>query len=789
MKKFYAACLLFLAGHLGLQAQNIVNETFNAGMPGTWTVVNGGGPVDTWFGTTNGYNGNTLNGSQFAFVNSDAAGNAPHPLLSEQLISPTFNGNLYSQVILELDQYYRVYSTDRGYVEVWNGTAWIVLNTLSADIGGWNAPNHVVYNLTAYRNAAMKVRFRYEDNNVWAWWWAVDNVHIYAPPANDARLTAVDLPVSKCGYSSSESISITGINDGTAAITSLPVRYSINGGPAVNEVYAVTIAPGATFNYTFTTSANLSAAGVYLVDVWTALPGDAIPTNDSLTGTTTNHVRVGTFPYTEDFEANAGGWFVTGVLPSWAWGTPAKNTITGAASGIKAWVTGGLGTGDYADNENNYVEGPCLDFSATSGPWVGLDAWWNAESSWDGANLQTSKDSGLTWINVGQYGDPYNWYTDDAIDGAPGGSAEGWTGRAASGDGSNGYVRAVHSLAYLAGEPEVLVRIAFATDGSVTDDGFAFDNFTVARQPVLYLGPDTTVCDSVILNGGNGAAWVWSSGDSTQFITVDSTGNYTATMFDNFGFPTQDVIHVTVEGPRTWELGNDTVLCHASSYNLAAGAGAQSYLWNTGATTSQIAATTSGIYAVTATSTIGCARTDSIHVDFSSLLAIIDMPATVICRGVPFTFYDFSAGNPTSWFWDFGNGNLSTNQNPTTVFTAGGTFIINLEVEDGLCVDDTSVTVLVEVCTGISDDPMMALEASPVPTMDHLQLKGLEAIDEALTINLIDVAGRNIYERSVPAGTKPTLVHIDLHAIGQGVYFLSVQGESTRWQQKVVIAR
>ena len=47
--------------------------------------------------------------------------------------------------------------------------------------------------------------------------------------------------------------------------------------------------------------------------------------------------------------------------------------------------------------------------------------------------LQSSIDGGTTWQNVGAKGDPNNWYTDNSINGAPGGqtaaTAEGWTGR------------------------------------------------------------------------------------------------------------------------------------------------------------------------------------------------------------------------------------------------------------------------------------------------------------------------------------------------------------------------
>lgn len=789
MRKIFTLAL-FISTMLstGAFAQNIINESFNVGMPGTWTIVNGGGATDTWFGTTNGYAGNTLNGTQFAFVNSDAAGNAPHPLLSEQLISPSFNGTSFGQIILEFDQYFRVYSTDRGYVEVWNGSTWIVLQTLSTNLGAWNAPNHQTFNITAYANPAMKVRFRYEDNTIWAWWWAVDNVHIYAPPSLDAQITGVTLPTAQCGLTANETISLSGRNNGTSSFSSLPLRYRINNGPIIAETMSGAVAPNATFSYNFTTPANLSAAGIFKVDVWASLPADGVPTNDSLLGMTTkNHIRIGVFPYVEDFETSQGGWFVSGIAPSWAWGTPAKNTIQGAGSGTKAWVTGGLGNTTYADNEHNFVEGPCLDFTSTGAPWVGLNTWWNAESSWDGANLQTSIDSGVTWVNVGQFGDPDNWYTDDAINAAPGGSQEGWTGRNATANGSGGWRRSVHSLAYLAGEDDVMVRIAFASDGSVVDDGFAFDNFNVARQPTMYLGPDVAACDSVTLDAGNFASWMWSNGDTTRQTTVYQTGNYTATIRDSFGFPTADVIHVTVEGPRTWSLGADTVFCVANSFVLAAGPGAASYSWSNAATSQQITASTSGIYSVTATSAIGCVRSDTVVLTFSDLAAAIDPLAAVICRGVPFTFNDLSSGNPTSWFWDFGNGNLSTNQNPTTVYTAGGTFTMHLQVSDGLCTADTSMVVVVDVCSGIPQRTNDALRAFPVPADGQLQLAGLDHIMGAATIEISDVHGRVVYAQSLEEGPKSSLLAINLQSLTSGLYQITVLHADAVWTQKVIV--
>lgn len=43
-----------------------------------------------------------------------------------------------------------------------------------------------------------------------------------------------------------------------------------------------------------------------------------------------------------------------------------------------------------------------------------------------------------------------------------------------------------------------------------------------------------------------------------------------------------------------------------------------------------------------------------------------------------FSFTDISTGNPTSWFWDFGDGNTSTLQNPIHTYTTGATYVVCL---------------------------------------------------------------------------------------------------------------
>lgn len=63
---------------------------------------------------------------------------------------------------------------------------------------------------------------------------------------------------------------------------------------------------------------------------------------------------------------------------------------------------------------------------------------------------------------------------------------------------------------------------------------------------------------------------------------------------------------------------------------------------------------------------------------------VADFSANVTegCLPLQITFKDASSGSPKFWNWDFGNGQLSNQQNPTTIFTTPGKYTIKLVVRN-----------------------------------------------------------------------------------------------------------
>src|SRR5437660_11166497 len=48
------------------------------------------------------------------------------------------------------------------------------------------------------------------------------------------------------------------------------------------------------------------------------------------------------------------------------------------------------------------------------------------------------------------------------------------------------------------------------------------------------------------------------------------------------------------------------------------------------------------------------------------------------CTPIVTQFTDLSTGNPTSWYWDLGNGTTSVLQNPSTTYIYAGSYTVTL---------------------------------------------------------------------------------------------------------------
>ena len=319
---------------------------------------------------------------------------------------------------------------------------------------------------------------------------AIDDFEVVDLPAVEMRASNAAI-TGGCAGAATVQADLT--NRGGAPATGFAVQYVVNGGAPVLETFTGTLPSGASTTYTFATPANL-LAGTATVAVTVAATGDVDATNDTATSVQTIKPVVSTFPYQESFEGGAGGWTTYGGNNPWQLGTPADDVINSAYDGTRAWATNL--TGDYPVSAQGFIDGPCFDASGLSNPRFEAYLWWEAEFSYDGAQLQISTD-GVTWTQVGAVGEP-TWYNDSTILGlAFTGSQEGWTGRVNTSNGSGGWVQVGHDLGPAAAVSTLRVRLAFGSDTSVQDDGVAIDAIRIVNNP-----PRLEVTDQSVPNAG-----------------------------------------------------------------------------------------------------------------------------------------------------------------------------------------------------------------------------------------------------------------------------------------------
>jgi subtilisin-like proprotein convertase family protein len=162
-------------------------ETFAAGIPSTWTVIDGGsggGQASTW--TTANPGGRSIAppmAAPVAIVDSDYAGQASGIIQDEQLVTAPVNLLVATTVTLEFDQYFKWINTgsnEIGDVDVRSaatGGIWVnVLRQVGADSPN---PDHKTLNISrqAAGAANVQVRFHYY-NGHYDWYWQVDNVKL-----------------------------------------------------------------------------------------------------------------------------------------------------------------------------------------------------------------------------------------------------------------------------------------------------------------------------------------------------------------------------------------------------------------------------------------------------------------------------------------------------------------------------------------------------------------------------------------------------------------------------------
>jgi large repetitive protein len=235
---------------------------------------------------------------------------------------------------------------------------------------------------------------------------------------------------------------------------------------------------------------------------------------------------------------------------------------------------------------------------------------------------------------------------------------------------------------------------------------------TVVNPPVASISANglTALCSggTVTLTAAPATTYLWSTGATTQAITVSAAGNYSVTATANGCSATSAPTAVTLQATPSAAVtaGGATSFCQGGSVTLTA-ASAGSYLWSNGANTQSITVTAGGSYSVNV-STNGCSATSTptvVSILPSPTAVITNTGSTTFCSGgsVVLNAPTAPTGSTFTYVWRL-NGNPITGATAQT-FTANAAGAYSLVVTNN------------QGCTATSANTTVVVNALPTATI------------------------------------------------------------------------
>lgn len=306
--------------------------------------------------------------------------------------------------------------------------------------------------------------------------------------------------------------------------------------------------------------------------------------------------------------------------------------------------------------------------------------------------------------------------------------------------------------------------------------GTASDTIAVLAQPQSQLQNTLNLCagETKTLKPGITGTYTWGGTSSTaDSLDVNAAGVYKVTILDAHSCTTKD--SVTVTQSAAVNLPDTTMyVCEGNSLTLDAVISG-SYLWSdaSSTTTQTLNVNASGTYKVTVTDAHNCVSKDS-----AVVVKVLNPVASFTTSSSAFTVtVNNTSQNGTSYYWDFGDGNSSTQENPGphvySFWPENKEYSIKLVVTNR-CGSD-SVTVKAKTSVGVEElADGSQLDVYPNPVVNDLKLDINTARAQEVGVKILNVNGQQVFERNIGTINGASNVRLDVSGLAKGVYFVNV---------------
>lgn len=270
---------------------------------------------------------------------------------------------------------------------------------------------------------------------------------------------------------------------------------------------------------------------------------------------------------------------------------------------------------------------------------------------------------------------------------------------------------------------------------------------------------------------GGTFTFLWNNGNTSNSISNLGANNYSVTITNESGCDT--TLYYSLAYTRDLQI--DETITQPSCTNTedgeisleVTGGDSYSFLWNNGSTSASNSNLGQGNYEVTVTDELGCTKAASytlVAPTVSAPIAAYNFNSTLLA-----VQFNNTSSNATSYYWDFGDGNSSTDTNPAYTFDEAGTYTVCLTAY-GPC--DTITTckniAVSDGTSGVDEEEANNLTIFPNPAKDKITLHSTDkSIKEARIFNT-----NGQFIQSVSLKGESTNIKVDKWATG--IYFFHI---------------
>lgn len=269
-------------------------------------------------------------------------------------------------------------------------------------------------------------------------------------------------------------------------------------------------------------------------------------------------------------------------------------------------------------------------------------------------------------------------------------------------------------------------------------------------------------------------SYEWNTTEQTEFITVNSSGQYSVTVEDANGcIGTSTIANVTVQ-PNPAPVataGGPLVFCEGENVLLSTAANQGTYLWEgTNGTNPTTVAWDSGDYFVTVTNAFGC-----VGVSNTITLEVTPMDEAVILENGN----DLTVDPPGSGYQWFLNGDPipgATGIDYTAI--QSGNYHVEYIGPNG-CPTSTYILEFT-MQTGVEEYSIFdVLDLYPNPGKGQFTIRGLLPTMEDVTIELTNMLGQALQPAVTLNSTNDFTQPMDISSFANGVYFIRIQAANS----------